>query len=186
MKKRLFTTFIIILLFIGNNNYQELSDLAIITNIAITKENNNYEVIFQEILPIKEENKISKKYKKYKEKDKKLEKAFVNISNNSTKEFYLKHLENILINKDNINTINDLEKIFKDDFDNFNIILTDNNPEKILNYSTNYKHINSLIDGNCSFQNVKKSKLENKKIKLPIIKLDNNKLFLYKYIKLGW
>lgn len=183
--KRIIILIIFLLLFLGGNNYQELNSIAIITNIAIEKDKDNYKVTFQEVIPTKEESKIVKKYKYYTNTNNTLENAFNNLSEDITKNIYLEHLENIIIKDNNIDTVFQLEKVLKNDLDNFNIILSESNPKKILEYSNNYKYVNSLIKDNITLRSIKKSKLEHKEIKLPIIKIDNNRLVFYKYKMIG-
>ena len=76
-----------------------------------------------------------------------------------------------------------------DDFDkniyNFNIIYTTDSVKKVLKYSNNYQYVNSLVDDNISFREVKQSILEKEKIKMPIVKFKNDNLIFYGYIKLG-
>lgn len=183
--KKLIYIIIFIFLIIGSHNYKELNDIAIITNISISEKNNNYQVTLQEIIPKKEDNKIVKDYKYYTNTSSTLKQIFHKLEEDVTKEIYLEHLENIIINTTNIKIIYNLDDILNSDLDNFNIILTEDNPEKIIKYSNNYKYINSIIKDNITLRSIKKAQLENKKIKIPIIKLENNKLFFYKYKMLG-
>ena len=183
--KKLVYIIIFIILLLGSNNYKELSSLAIITNIAIEKKEDNYQVTFQEIIPKKEENKVTRSYKYYTNTSSSLKHAFNNLSEDITKEVYLEHLENIIIQDDDRNIIYDLETFLKSDLDNFNIILSDSDPVKVLKYSSNYKYVNSLIDDNITLRSIKKAKLENKSVKIPVIKLSKERLIFYKYEKLG-
>lgn len=183
--KKIIYFFIFLLLFFGSNNYQELNNLAIITNIAIEKENKIYKVTFQEIIPVKEENKITKKYKYYTNTSNTLNSAFNNLSEDITKEVYLEHLENIIIKDNNVQIVYDLSNFLKSDLDNFNIILTETNPKKILEYSDNYRYVNRIIEDNITLRSIKKAKLEHKNIKLPIVKIDNDRLIFYKYKTVG-
>lgn len=183
--KKTIILIIFILLFLESNNYKELNSLAIITNIGIEKTNNKYKVTFQEIIPVKEENKINKTYKYYTNTSNTIENAFNNLSEDITKEIYLEHLENIIIKDNNIKTLYNLDNFFKNDLDNFNIVLTETTPKKVLEYGNNYKYVNSIIKDNMTLKNIKKAKLEHKKIKVPIIKIDNNKLIFYKYKMIG-
>lgn len=184
MKKLFITIFLIIFIF-GSSSYQELNKLAIITNIGILKEEGQYKVIYQEIIPEKENNKIMKKYKYYENKSNNLQSAFSKLNEDTTKYIYLDHLENIIIKTNDNKVFDELINYFDKDIDNFNIVLTYDNLEKIIKYSNNYKYINSLIDNNVSFREIKKANLENKRIKVPVIKLSNNNLSFYKYVRLG-
>ena len=169
MKKVLVILTLICFIF-GTNNYIELNKLAIITNMGINYKNNNYIVNFKEILP-------NKKYKYYSTKCKNIKKCINDIENINHKNIYLNHLENIIISNKSI--IYKLKYIFKDDFDNFNIIIT-NNPKKIIKY----KYISSVIPKNISYRRIKQNILENKRIKIPVVKI-NNYLKFYKYEELG-
>lgn len=185
MKKMFITIFIVIFIF-GSGSYHELNKLAIITNIGILEEEENYKVIYQEIIPEKENNKIVKKYKYYENKSNNLQSAFLKLNEDTTKAIYFDHLENIIINTNNGKVIDELINYFDKDIDNFNIIFTYDNLEKIMKYSNNYKYINSLIDNNVSFREIKKAYLEdNNNIKIPVVKLSNDNLSFYKYIRLG-
>lgn len=183
--KKLLYIIIFVFLLVGSNNYQELNKIAIITNISIEKDKDNFKVTFQEIIPKKEESKISKTYNYYTNTSDKLENAFYNLPEDITKEVYLEHLENIIIKSDDLSIIYKIEKLLKNDLDNFNIILCEDNPIDILKYSNNYKYINSLIKDNTTLRSIKKAKLEKKSIKLPIVRIKDKKLEFYKYKELG-
>ena len=183
--KKLIYPVIFVLLLIGSHNYQELNNIAIITNIAIEKDKDNYKVIFQEITPKYENNNVTKDYKYYINTNSNLKSAFNGIDGDITKEIYLEHLENIIIKDNNTNIIYKLENILNSDLDNFNIILSETDTEKILKYSNNYKYINSIIHDNTTLRSIKKSKLENKSIKVPVVKIIDDKLVFYKYKKIG-
>lgn len=183
--KKIVIVIIFLLLFLGGNNYQELNSLAIITNIAIEKSDKNYKVTFQEVIPTKEESKIAKDYKYYTNTSNTLESAFYNLSEDITKEIYLEHLENIVIKDDDLKIIYDLDNFLKSDLDNFNIILSETDPKKVLEYSNNYKYVNNLIEDNITLRSIKKAELEHKEIKLPIVKISNDRLIFYKYKMIG-
>ena len=184
--KKISYVIIFLIIFIGNKNYIELNNLAIITNISIVKEKENYKVTFQEIIPKREDNKVVKNFKYYTNTSNSLQHAFYNLEEDVTKEVYLEHLENIIIKTDDVNIIYDLNKFLKSDLDNFNIILSETDPVKILDYNNSYKYVNNLIKDNITLRSIKKAKLENKKIKIPIVKIDKNKrLIFYKYDELG-
>ena len=184
MKKLLIVVILLCLIF-GSNNYEELNNLAIITNIGIEKVDNKYKVIFQEILPKIEENKIVKSYTYYTNNSDDLVHAFKSFSDDITKEIYLQHLENIIIKRDDIDVINELSNVIKGDLDNFNIILSESDLKKVMSYRNNYKYVNKVIDNNISYRTIKKNKLESRKTKIPIVRISNNRLVFYKYVKLG-
>lgn len=179
--KKIVYIIILILLLIGSHNYKDLNNIAIITNISIEKNSDTYKVIFQEIIPKKENNTIVKDYKYYTNTKKNLKKAFLGIDEDITKEIYLEHLENIIIKDDNLNIIDELKKVLKSDLDNFNIIFAESDPSKIIKYSNNYKYINNIIDDNVTLRSIKKAKLEKRKIKIPVLKIENDKPYFYKY-----
>lgn len=184
MKKVLFVVVLLCLIF-GTNNYKDLGQLAIITNIGIEKEENDYIVTFQEIIPSLSENKVAKKYNYYINRSSDLVHAFNSLSDDITKDIYLEHLENIIIKTEDKKIIYELDKIMRNDLDNFNIILSDSNLKKVMNYRNNYKYVNTVIKDNTTLRTIKKNQLEKKASKIPIVKLENNRLLFYKYIKLG-
>lgn len=181
MKKSIYIV-IFILLLIGSHNYIDINNIAIISNIAIEKKGKNYVVTFQEIVPKRENNTIIKNYKYYSSIKTSLKQAFHGIDEDITKEIYLEHLENIVIKEDSIGVISKLDTILNNDLDNFNIILSTTNPAEAIKYNNNYKYINSIIDKNITLRKIKKAKLEQTKIKIPVIQQTNKKLLFYKYI----
>ena len=184
MKKIILFTISLLFIF-GTNSYEELNHLAIITNIGIEKENDHYQVIYQEIIPEKEENKIKRNYRYYTNQSNTLQNAFLKLNEDTTKYIYFDHLENIIINANDIKVLKELMDDFDKNIDNFNIIYTTDSVKKVLKYSNNYQYVNSLVDDNISFREVKQSILEKEKIKMPIVKFKNDNLIFYGYIKLG-
>ena len=77
--KKIIYVIIFLIIFIGNKNYIELNNLAIITNISIVKEKDNYKVTFQEIIPKREDNKVVKNFKYYTNTSNSLQHAFYNL-----------------------------------------------------------------------------------------------------------
>ena len=183
--KKLVYILVFILLLLGSHNYKDLNNIAIITNISIEKQNNNYKVTLQEIIPKRIDNNIKYDYKYYTNTNKNIKTAFNEIDNDITKDIYLEHLENIVIKDNNLNIIKDLESIINPDLDNFNIILSETNPKEIIKYSKNYKYINKIIKDNTTLRSIKKSSLEHNQIKIPVLKIDNKKLIFYKYKMIG-
>lgn len=183
MKKIIIGIALCFLIF-GTNNYSELNHLAIITNVGIEKNKDNYTVTFQEIVPKKQENKIIKTYNYYENSSNSIKNTFKLLEEDLTKEIYLDHLENIIIHSDDDKILSELLSYFQKDFDHFNIIYTENNPKDVMKYSSNYKYVNHLIDNNTSFRSVKKAKLEKKKINIPVVKFKDKKLIFYKYKEL--
>ena len=184
MKKIILFTISLLFIF-GTNSYEELNHLAIITNIGIEKVKDNYQVIYQEIIPEKLDNKIKRNYKYYENKSNTLQSAFLKLNEDTTKYIYFDHLENIIIKSSDTKVLEELEKYFDKNIDNFNIIYTTDNVKEVLKYSNNYKYVNSLVDDNISFREVKKAILEKEEIKMPIVKFKNDNLIFYGYIKLG-
>ena len=184
MKKIIFIITFICLIF-GTNNYQELNNISIITNIGIDKINSTYNIIYQEIIPIKSDNKLQNKYKYYEVSGTTLDECFKKINEIISKNIYYDHLENIIITSNNSNIIKNLNNYFKNDLDNFNIVFAKNNIKKIIKYNNNYKYINSIIKNKIDYRTYKKSKIEHKKIRIPIIEIKDDILIFYKYKELG-
>lgn len=184
MKKVLYLIILLCLIF-GTNNYKDLGQLAIITNIGIEKKDNDYIVTFQEIMPSLSNNKVDKKYNYYRNRSSDLVHAFNSLADDITKDIYLEHLENIIIKTEDKKVIKELDKVMRNDLDNFNIILSDSNLKKVMSYRNNYKYVNTVIKDNITLRTIKKNKLEKKSTKIPIVKLENNRLLFYKYIRLG-
>lgn len=183
--KKVIYVIIFLLLLIGSHNYKDLNNIAIITNISIEKTKNNYKVTFQEIIPKRNDSGIIYTYKYYTNINKNLKSAFNEIDTDITKDIYLEHLENIIIKDDSLDTIKKIESILNTDLDNFNIILSETDPSEVIKYSNNYKYINKIVKDNITLRSIKKSKLEHNQIKVPIVKINNNKLIFYKYRKIG-
>lgn len=184
MKKILFVVILLSLIF-GTNNYKDLGQLAIITNIGIEKEEKDYIVTFQEVVPSLAENRVIKKYNYYINRSSDLVHAFHSLSDDITKDIYLEHLENIIIKTDDKKVIYELEKVMRNDLDNFNIILSDSSLKKVMKYRGNHKYVNTVIPDNTTLRTIKKNQLEKKQTKIPIVKIENNHLLFYKYIKIG-
>lgn len=179
--KKIILPIILICLIFGTNNYEELNDIAIITKIGITKKKDNYTVILQEVNPKKSDDGLDKKYKYYFSKCKKIELCFNKSNEEIPKSLYFNHLENLVINTDTKKFIYKLNINILNDIDNFNVVYTKNNVSKVIKYN----NINSIIDKKLVFRDIKKAKLENKSITIPVVKISDKKLILYKYYKLG-
>ena len=183
MKKIIYILLFLCLIF-NTNNYQELNRLAIITNIGIDYSNNNYTLIYQEVIPSKKDGKIINNYKYHISKDKDLEKAFSEMKRIIPKTIYFGHLENVLIKGPNKEYIYNLDKYINKDIDNYKIIITSNSLEKVFKYG-DYKYINTIIKNNISYQDIKKNKLEKKTSKIPVVKFIDKVLLFDKYEELG-
>lgn len=183
--KKLLLIIVFLCIAFGTNNYKDLNSLAIITSIGIEKENNEYKVTFQEIVPKISEGKLIRKYNYYTNKSSNIKKAFKIIEDDITKDIYLEHLENVIIKTKDKAIINDLENIIKNELDNFNIILTNSNIKKVMSYRNDYNYVSKVIKDNTTLRTIKKNKLEKKDSRVPIVKIKNGKLLFDKYIKLG-
>ncbi len=184
MKKLIYIVIFLCLIF-GTNNYQELNSISIITNIGITKNKDNYNMIYQEIIPTREDDSIKNKYKYYSTVGNSLEECMKKLDEKITKKIYLEHLENIIINTDDNKLILDFNHIFDNEFDNFNVYITYNKVKDVIKYSNNYKYINNLVDNKITYKKIKINKYENRKSMLPVIGIKNKNLVFIKYKNLG-
>lgn len=184
MKKLIYIIIFICLIF-GTNNYTELNNLAIITNIGIEKNKDDYKIIYQEIIPVKENDRIKNKYKYYVTSGVTINECLKLLNEKINKKIYLDHLENIIINTDDKKLILNLNHIFDDEDDNFNIFLTKDNIENVIKYNSNYKYINSIVDKKITYKMIKINKSKNKDSKIPVVRIKNKNLVFYKYQRLG-
>ena len=125
--KKIFLTLIIILelLIIKIPEYNELNNIAIIEEISVIKQNNKYHITFKEIIPIKENNSLTYKYKEHKIKTNDLTKSLDEISKTTKKKLYLSKTKSLTTNLTYSNKIIKLYKI----------------KPKIINHPSNYKSI---------------------------------------------
>lgn len=125
--KKIFLTLIIILelLIIKIPEYNELNNIAIIEEITVIKQNNKYHITFKEIIPIKENNSLTYKYKEHKIKTNDLTKSLEEISKTTKKKLYLSKTKSLTTNLTYSNKITKLYKI----------------KPKIINHPSNYKSI---------------------------------------------
>ena len=102
----------------GCTSYKELSDIAIVTTMALTKENNNYKIIVQ-VLDTKKSttDTINPSVVLYESKGITIHEAFRNISLESSKNLYTGHLTTVIVS----------DSIFKNDTDNFIDFIERNN-----------------------------------------------------------
>ncbi len=184
MKKIIYIIIFLCLVF-GTNNYQELNSISIITNIGITKNKDNYNLIYQEIIPIREDDSIKNKYKYYSSSGNSIEECMKKLDDKITKKIYLEHLENVIINTDSNKLILNLNNVFDNERDNFNIYITDDKVKNIIKYGNNYKYINNLVDKKITYKKVKINKYENRKTMIPVIGMKSNNLVFIKYKNLG-
>ena len=110
MKKIIIQIFIIsiFLIIIPIPEYKELNHLILVKKMKITCNNNYINGIIFEIIPIKEDNGIKYKEKKYYTKGKSLEELRMNLEKQTNNKFYYKSIKNI---KTNCN-IKEIEKTF--------------------------------------------------------------------------
>ena len=123
MKRLILILIIILELFIIKiPEYNELNNIAIIEEITIIKTNNKYHITFKEIIPIKENNSLTYKYKNHKIKTNDLTKSLEEISKTTKKKLYLSKTKSLTTN---LTYSNEIIKLY-------NI-----NP-KIINHPSNY------------------------------------------------
>ncbi|MBR4619204.1 MAG: hypothetical protein IKO49_07860 [Bacilli bacterium] len=189
MKKKIIIILLITFFITSCSKYEELNNLAIISNITITYKNKNYIVTMQEIIPKEKNNKVEYDYNYRTGSSKRLKNAFSNIINHSPKKIYLKKLQNIIIeNKNKKKTLTDLLKYVKKN-NNINrdssIVITKNNLNKVIKINKNYKYIDSVLKNKkISLKDLKKLYKKKKKIALPLLKIQDKELIFDKYIYL--
>ena len=102
MNKLLIILLLIPLLFINIPPYIELNNIAIIEEIGIKQNKNNYTLYLKEIIPIKEDNSIKYEYKYYESTSKNIKACLRKINKSTKKTIYLNKVKTIYTNK-NIN-----------------------------------------------------------------------------------
>ena len=110
MKKIIIQVFIIsiFLVLVPIPKYKELNHLILVNKIKIICTNNNINGTIFEIIPIKEDNGVENKEKKYYTKGKSLEELRMNLEKQTNNKFYYKSIKKI---KTNCN-IKEIEKTF--------------------------------------------------------------------------
>lgn len=99
MKKIILIFIIIIELFIIKiPKYVELNNLAIIEDIIVEYKNNQYTIQLKEIIPIKENQSISYKYKFYQETSSSITNAYKKLEKNTKKKLYLQKAKSLKTN----------------------------------------------------------------------------------------
>ncbi len=168
MKKIILTLFISFFL-TGCFSYQELNNMAIITTIGIQQNEDNYTVILKETIPKKEENKAIYDYKYYKGYGKTIDKAIMNAKKNSSKDIYLKQVQNIMVTKSTI------VKNIPSNFRNSTVLFQVKNLEKVLKTNSNYKYLNNLAkEKTMTLKDYRKDKKKN----IPHLKVYKNELLI--------
>ena len=99
MNKLLIIFLLIPLLFIKIPPYIELNNLAIIEEIGIRKNKENYTLYLKEIIPIKEDNSIKYEYKYYESTNKNIKSCLKDINKTTKKTIYLNKVKTIYTNK---------------------------------------------------------------------------------------
>lgn len=99
MNKLLIIFLLIPLLFINIPPYIELNNLAIIEEIGIKKNKENYTLYLKEIIPIKEDNSIKYEYKYYESTNKNISSCLKDINKTTKKTIYLNKVKTIYTNK---------------------------------------------------------------------------------------
>ena len=142
---------IIILIFLltGCYDYKELNDLAIITGISITKENNTY-ILTSEIITIDNQNKESKIYTG---KGTTIYEAFNQINKDLSKKIYIDHLNILILD----------ETITKNNLSNILDFFGRNSNSKETTYILISKNIELLTNPNISSQIILENLKENNK-----------------------
>lgn len=184
MKKYLLVI-IIIFLSCSCTSYEELNSLSIISNITIEKKDNLYKVVMQEIIPTKKENGVDYVYKYRTGTSKELEKAIKNITNHSPKKVYLLKVQNIIIGE------NDKDDIIKEFLKYYqknksinkecSLVIAQNDLSKIIKVNSDYKYIDSVLKNR---KQLLKDLVKKKKIKVPVLKINNKELIFQKYYSL--
>lgn len=134
MKRILVLTILILSLFIIKiPKYIELNNLAIIESMGVNYSKGNYYVYLREIIPYKNDQGVSYKYKYYNFNSNSIDGSILNIEKKINKKIYLKKLKLIIINK------KQSKKIKKNiDYKAKNYIYTNKNIKKVIREKSNY------------------------------------------------
>lgn len=135
--KKILILIMSILLLSGCTSYTELSDMAIISTIALDKENDNYKIIIQ-VLDTKKSSKedLNPSVVLYEALGKTIHEAFRNISLESSKKLYLGHLKAVIIKesvlKNNTNDFIDFILRNKEIDKTFDLLMTKDDIKDIM------------------------------------------------------
>ena len=180
--KKILIIILTIFLITGNNDYQELNDLSIISSIYIDYQNNNYLVYFQSQNP----NQNNNEFIIYKTNANTIEQAFNNILEKTPNVPYYKHLEVLFISEsiaiDHLPKIINYFQNTNNTRNEFNILINKNNNPNIINIpSTTIKNIIKTntnyigISQNLTFNDLLDNYLNPyKEITIPSIEIENN------------
>ena len=105
MKKILIIILLIPTLFIKIPEYVELNNLIIIDTIIIQEENNHIKIYLKEIIPTKNNQGITYKYKYYQEEGNDIKNIISKIKKNTNKKIYLQKAKKLITNKKNTDII---------------------------------------------------------------------------------
>lgn len=192
MKKKVIYTVIITILILGTSTltkYEELNNLAIISNINLVYNNKKHIITLQEIIPQKGDNKVKYEYKYTTITASSIKKGFKKLKDYSHKKIYLKKVQNIIIDYKNpkkifasfINYYKRNTEINK----NSSLVITKLNIEEISKIDNNYKYLSSILKNrNVTVNDVNKIYKKKKNIKIPLLIFHNKELFFKKYINL--
>ncbi len=100
--KKILLVIIILITLTGCYNYRELNDLAIVTAISVSKDNNEYKVVVQVVKPKKEQdtsNINQPNFVTFKSKGKSLQEAFRGFLKESPKKIYGTHMQILLLDE---------------------------------------------------------------------------------------
>ena len=182
MKKKIYfiLSFLLILMIGGCSKYEELNNLSIISNITITYKDGLYIVSMQEIIPQKGENKINYDYKYRTGSGKNLAKAFSNIIDHSPKKIYLRRVQNVIMK-----AFLEYDRKYKNISREASIVLTKNDLGKVLKINSDYKYIDSVLKENKrTLYKVSGIYKKKKRLRIPLIKINDKELIFSKFIYL--
>lgn len=91
--------------------YVELNNLAIIEDVGISYQEGKYYLYLKEVIPTKDDNGISYKYKYYEGVDEELMDSFKQIKSKTKKKLYLKKIKYLITNLDKTNTAQEVLQI---------------------------------------------------------------------------
>ncbi len=137
---KLLILFLLIFLTSGCADYRELSDMAMVSNIAITKEDDNYRIIVQ-VLDSKsssgDKQNASPSVILYENSGKTLHETFRNVTLESPKKLYVGHVDTVIVSKDLLKdgASEFIDFILRDpEFEkSFNLLTTDDDIDEVMN-----------------------------------------------------
>jgi len=131
MKKIIIITILILSLFIVKiPEYVELNNLAIIESVGISYKDNIYEVHVKEVIPYRNDEGISYRYKYYSRNSNNIKKALVSIKKKCNKKIYLNKTKLLIINKKYKKKIT--KELLKNNLKTKHYIYTNKNIKKVI------------------------------------------------------